>query len=341
MNPYRFGYSFVRFNKAAAAIVTLLSLGVAALTYSQTSSRIEREKYVESWTLRAKVDKLIQSYEGTCNRRISFPTEGATATAALRLPIGKLADFPRARSALTALDNSTIRIKREMVRKFESHIAEIIAKLQSHAKSLGTKEEKQGESTSVTKFVSPESFYSASVDKAEVSERVSTLNDASAFLLSLSEASENPENKQKLRDSISDIKTFASQLSASIIAVEVPAIPKAPMRAEAIAAQLSRIRENVVAAVLASWSVDDALQVAMQSLMEEQENARRADAVSASLWQHCLFNITGAILGGLILAFALLIVSDLIKAVLDIAVSTRGDSDQSLFEQASDNDGAE
>jgi hypothetical protein len=306
---------------------------VACYFYQQSAPMLDATRYRPSSLLTERLGRLDTLYVDS--QRLVMQFNGATdfpsdvSTAAFKphfLPqYSDVKDLQDLRRQLVQMSSAKDAMKRFVMSRFETLVNEIQQKLLAHAATLKPAPTPPPSSLQTTPVPvaspTPEfhGLYTNNLNNSELDSRKMSLENAKQFLGVLQSSAENPENKKKLEDSISEIEALAKLFPAYI---EPPALapsappapftfePKEPLNAEKVAYRMAQIRNSVRQAVLSSWAVDEAYDRALHAAEEEQSKCVNANARAAQIAGQLHLAMTAAITAGVALGVFFLLIGD-------------------------------
>jgi len=343
MKPYTFGYLFVRLNKTLAILTVICGLGLLVLLYFQHSFEAEAAAYSSSDVLELRLQNL-KSASDQAEFRIkkflnvqAFPAgyEAANSTPEFQSHYTNTSSFEQLHQNLFLVNAARKAAKTFLTKEFDNSLNDIRSKLLAHAHQLDASLPQQPVNTaspsrtiSATQTQAQDELFS-SLSKDEIEGRKTVLSEAIEILHVLESAAESNENKAVLGRSIDEVSRFTDLLPA-ILEVEAkqdsPAdVPDQPVKkvfnAQKVALQLAQIQTEVDDAVTSAWAVDEAYDKATESYAEEFTKCRDAEHQVKRVWRDCAMRIVEALICSIGLAFALMVLADLTKAILDTAAS--------------------
>ncbi len=320
-----------RFAKTFGCFFIIAGLGTAASLFKQRAPMINSVRYHESGLLAERLGRLKSEYEESQRLVMQFrgaaeyPPEYSAATFAPQLPVraATAGDFEETRAQLAKVAAGRDAMKRFVVYRFEALVTEIQQKLLAHAASLAP-----ASAAPQPAIVSPapadslspfDGLYNDDLNPSAINSRKSSLDDAKQFLGVLQSTAENPENKKKLEDSIAEVDLLAKLLPSRIEAPSAGFAPrvtpesKEPLNAEKVASRLAQMRENVRQAVLASWSLDEAYDRALQTAESERNAFATSDFRVRQLSESLYLQMAAAIGIGFVVGMFFLLIGDWTK----------------------------
>ncbi len=330
--------TITRFSKTVGFFLFIAGLGVAGWFYAQQSPRIDSARYRESTMLRDRLVRLETNYGSTQRLVIQFKGTGAfppeyspAANKPQFLPsYSESKDFPQLRGELGKISSGKEAMKQYTVNRFEFLVSEIQKKLLAHAAAIAPPTPTPVPAPQATPTPTPNpvpqtvsqyrELYDHRLSASESETRICTLTDAKKYLDGLVSASENPENKKTLEDSVAEVGVLSKLIPSISDAPPAPAPTRSvspiypekrePVQAEKVAARLGEIRNSVRQAILSSWELDDSFDQVSQLASNEESNSLNCEARVRQLSEEMHLMMAAAITAGTVLGLFFLLIGD-------------------------------
>jgi len=347
---YFFARLFVRAAKGIALLVILIGVGFCVLWYSQARIAAGAVAYQPSPHLQQALDRLKDAFLATEQIIESF-NAGNQSTApnfqAPRFPrvIDSDDDLARIGAELSRIDRERQQLKESIVSRFETFVKSIEEKLHAYAAVLQsspspTPATAQNLISNATPTPTPksreESLFSFELGTSDANERSANLKERKEFLKVLAMRAENADNRVILGEAADQLERLAKLLperfNASTAAQPDTATasskePRADgdgkvLPSERVARQLEQLRGGVRQMLLTSWSLDDALEQAVNLDSAERDKYRAAILAQINIWLSAASRIVIGLLATGLVSLLIVVFGDLVQTQLDTATSS-------------------
>ncbi|HEX4084804.1 MAG TPA: hypothetical protein VHY22_07835 [Chthoniobacteraceae bacterium] len=330
MKSYTFGYLFVRLNKALAIFTVLCGLGASGLLYLRDSFEVQSLAYVPNDTVPLRLQDLSNALDQT-QSKINIGFKG---TPTFQSQYSNSLDFQQLHGSLSIIGGEIHTAKTMLTKEFDDSVDTIRSKLLAHVNQLNASvAQPTPQAPSVSRPAlsvnHPDQLFSQSLSKDDIDGRKAVFSTAVEFFRVLESAAEDPENKAVLSKTGSEVEGFANLLPVYVEtdldqnnSSETPeTAPKKIFNAEKVAIQLGQLQSQVDEAITSSWSADDALEKATEIYTEESAKCRESEHQIRRVWRDFAVSVGESIAFAVVLAFALMVLADLTKAILDTAAN--------------------
>jgi hypothetical protein len=346
---YFFGYLFVRTAKPLALMVILIGIGFCVLQYSQASAGASVIAYQQSAALQRALNNLKDAFSATEHIVSAVNTDNESGTPKVQTPrlpavIDSNADFAQVGKLLSKVDQDRQQLKQSMLGRFDITVQSIETKLREYAakvKSLSPPAPSSAptpaaSATPVTVVAQPqESLFSPKLSAAEVNKRSSNLNLRKEFLKVLETKAENPQNRAKLSDAVSQLDSFIKLLPEKLDSSGGQTDPEPPasnetgteqgsklLPSERVAGELAQLRSEVRQTLLSSWTLDETFEQAAEITSVEREKCRVAALAQKGIWLSAVSRVITGLLAAVLVSSVILVCADLVRTLLDTAAHT-------------------
>ena len=345
MKPYFFGYLFVRLAKVLATLVFVTGVAVAIFSWFQASLESRATRYVPSARLGSQLRVVRQLQAEAWQTVAGFkplsgnvdppPMETVGIEPFTRTPPMTTADFASLDAVLDSVTANDVALKRYLLARFETSITNIRSQLLAHAQEITPAVPSSTPSAASTPAVELPSLangiYSTRLSDTEILERNATLDRARETLKVLAAQAEKAQNKQILTASVNELDSLQPLLPVPLAAGHqdaneparegslTAASSREPKAAEMVAVKLQGLVGEVRQVICSSWAFTEATDEAARLAAVEKQECRQADFALKRIWQHTYGMMVMLVFGGAFLAFLLLAMTDLTKALLDAA----------------------
>lgn len=345
---YFFARLFVRAAKGIALLVILIGVGFCVLWYSQARIAAGAVAYQPSPHLQQALDRLKDAFLATEQIIESF-NAGNQSTApnfqAPRFPrvIDSDDDLARIGAELSRIDREQQQWKESIVSRFETFVKSIEEKLHAYAAVLqsspsptpATAQNLISNATPTPKS-REESLFSFQLGTSDANDRSANLKERKEFLKVLAMRAENADNRVILGEAADQLERLAKLLperfNASTAAQPDTATasskePRADgdgkvLPSERVARQLEQLRGGVRQMLLTSWSLDDALEQAVNLDSAERDKYRTAILAQINIWLSAASRIVIGLLATGLVSLLIVVFADLVQTQLDTATSS-------------------
>jgi hypothetical protein len=347
MKSYTFGYLFVRLNIVLAILVVIGGVLLSAFLFFQAQSESAASTYSESEVLSGRLrdlqDTLLQTQFRIAQFRhaTAYPPEydAGNAKPEFQGQYVNGSDFIALHKTLRQVDASRQAIKSYLIAQFEISVQTIRNTLLAHAsqireETMGTANQQSTPPPSMSSgadAVPDDSrLFSTALKNEDLDARRTFLQNARQLLSVLESVSENSQNKSVLGASIIEIDNLSGLLPqpVEVQAESGPPIqgsstpPPPRLNAEKVADQLLQIQSGVDEAMTSAWTLDEKYEEALDAYSTESDKCKSAERQVRGIWRESAFAITKTIIASVCVAFGLMVLADLTKAILDTAAST-------------------
>lgn len=345
---YFFARLFVRAAKGIALLVILIGVGFCVLWYSQARIAAGAVAYQPSPHLQQALDRLKDAFLATEQIIESF-NAGNQSTApnfqAPRFPrvIDSDDDLARIGAELSRIDREQQQWKESIVSRFETFVKSIEEKLHAYAAVLqsspsptpATAQNLISNATPTPKS-REESLFSFQLGTSDANDRSANLKERKEFLKVLAMRAENADNRVILGEAADQLERLAKLLPERFNAATAAqpdtatASSKEPradgdgkvLPSERVARQLEQLRGGVRQMLLTSWSLDDALEQAVNLDSAERDKYRAAILAQINIWLSAASRIVIGLLATGLVSLLIVVFADLVQTQLDTATSS-------------------
>jgi len=345
---YFFARLFVRAAKGLALLVILIGVGFCVLWYYQARIAAGAVAYQPSPHLQQSLDRLKDAFLATEQIIESF-NAGNQSTApnfqAPRFPrvIDSDDDLARIGAELSRIDRERQQLKESIVSRFETFVKSIEEKLHAYAAVLqsspsptpATAQNLIANATPTPKS-REESLFSSQLGSSDANERSANLKERKEFLKVLAKRAENADNRVILGEAADQLERLAKLLperfNASTAAQPDTATASSKesradgdgkvLPSERVARQLEQLRGGVRQMLLTSWSLDDALEPAVNLDLAERDKYRAAILAQINIWLSAASRIVIGLLATGLVSLLIVVYGDLVQTQLDTATSS-------------------
>lgn len=342
MSRYRFAHLFVRLSRALGVVLLICGLAFAAYRFVIQNSQADAARYRKN----AEVDLLLSKVESEAERAVrilgnTISEMGDTSDGSPFSPLPKgletVAQYTKLSDMLAAYKVKTNAIKAATVLAFERGVEGIRLKLIKHAEAIAgqkvtiqsrTGSEQQKSSGSNVIASETEHLFTYLTNEARRT-RANALADVWNYLEGLEKASEQPENKEVIKNTNARLVWLMSLIPSPVeitqrraVREEATVNVRENVKAEQIADVLKQAIRVVHENVLESWKLDDAIDQATTKSLTEKDRCEIATHTAR------MFRIQGweetflYAIATLIASFLVLVMADFLQTQLDIANNT-------------------
>jgi hypothetical protein len=252
-------------------------------------------------------------------------------------------DLARIGAELSRIDRERQQLKESIVSRFETFVKSIEEKLHAYAAVLqsspsptpATAQNLISNATPTPKS-REESLFLFQLGTSDANERSANLKERKEFLKVLAMRAENADNRVILGEAADQLERLAKLLperfNASTAAQPDTATasskePRADgdgkvLPSERVARQLEQLRGGVRQMLLTSWSLDDALEQAVNLDSAEREKYREAILAQINIWLSAASRIVIGLLATGLVSLLIVVFGDLVQTQLDTATSS-------------------
>jgi len=345
---YFFARLFVRAAKGIALLVILIGVGFCVLWYSQARIAAGAVAYQPSPHLQQALDRLKDAFLATEQIIESF-NAGNQSTApnfqAPRFPrvIDSDDDLARIGAELSRIDRERQQWKESIVSRFETFVKSIEEKLHAYAAVLqSSPSPTPATAQNLISNATPapasreDPLFSFELGTSDANDRSANLKERKEFLKVLAMRAENADNRVVLGEAADQLERLAKllpeRLNASTAAQPDTATasskePRADgdgkvLPSERVARQLEQLRGGVRQMLLTSWSLDDALEQAVNLDSAERDKYRAAILAQINIWLSAASRIVIGLLATGLVSLLIVVFGDLVQTQLDTATSS-------------------
>jgi rubrerythrin len=350
---YFFARLFVRAAKGIALLVILIGVGFCVLWYSQARIAAGAVAYQPSPHLQQALDRLKDAFLATEQIIESF-NAGNQSTApnfqAPRFPrvIDSDDDLARIGAELSRIDRERQQWKESIVSRFETFVKSIEEKLHAYAAVLqSSPSPTPATAQNLIPNATPapasreDPLFSFDLGTSDANDRSENLKERKEFLKVLAMRAENADNRVVLGEAADQLERLAKllpeRLNASTAAQPDTATasskePRADgdgkvLPSERVARQLEQLRGGVRQMLLTSWSLDDALEQAVNLDSAERDKYRAAILAQINIWLSAASRIVIGLLATGLVSLLIVVYGDLVQTQLDTATSSSAVAD--------------
>lgn len=350
---YFFARLFVRAAKGIALLVILIGVGFCVLWYSQARIAAGAVAYQPSPHLQQALDRLKDAFLATEQIIESF-NAGNQSTApnfqAPRFPrvIDSDDDLTRIGAELSRIDRERQQWKESIVSRFETFVKSIEEKLHAYAAVLqSSPSPTPATAQNLIPNATPapasreDPLFSFDLGTSDANDRSENLKERKEFLKVLAMRAENADNRVVLGEAADQLERLAKllpeRLNASTAAQPDTATasskePRADgdgkvLPSERVARQLEQLRGGVRQMLLTSWSLDDALEQAVNLDSAERDKYRAAILAQINIWLSAASRIVIGLLATGLVSLLIVVYGDLVQTQLDTATSSSAVAD--------------
>jgi len=345
---YFFARLFVRAAKGIALLVILIGVGFCVLWYSQARIAAGAGAYQPSPYLQQALDRVKDAFLATEQIIESF-NAGNQSTApnfqAPRFPrvIDSDDDLARIGAELSRIDRERQQLKESIVSRFETFVKSIEEKLHAYAAVLqSSPSPTPATAQNLISNATPapasreDPLFSFELGTSDANDRSANLKERKEFLKVLAMRAENADNRVVLGEAADQLERLAKllpeRLNASTAAQPDTATasskePRADgdgkvLPSERVARQLEQLRGGVRQMLLTSWSLDDALEQAVNLDSAERDKYRAAILAQINIWLSAASRIVIGLLATGLVSLLIVVFGDLVQTQLDTATSS-------------------
>jgi rubrerythrin len=252
-------------------------------------------------------------------------------------------DLARIGAELSRIDRERQQLKESIVSRFETFVKSIEEKLHAYAAVLqSSPSPTRATAQNLISNATPtpksreESLFSFELGTSDANERSANLKERKEFLKVLAMRAENADNRVILGEAADQLERLAKLLperfNASTAAQPDTATasskePRADrdgkvLPSERVARQLEQLRGGVRQMLLTSWSLDDALEQAVNLHSAERDKYRAAILAQINIWLSAASRIVIGLLATGLVSLLIVVFGDLVQTQLDTATSS-------------------
>lgn len=353
INPeYRFARIFIRLSRLlgiAALAIGILTAGFHLYVNLTSAAGAAYQPSANLDQLLGDLEREVERTKGILQERrilgANLPDQSAFP------PLSKgnksVADFEQNETHLTSYQAGRDQLKSETIAEFERLIEKFQNELRSHAQNVAgpkskiepaDEHQKPASQTVYEKQqISEEEHLFVDLSNSEHEKRHTDLEDVRAYLVKRLEPQiEKTRNKTMLQDALfhlAALKRLIPVIPGTVKSIpvainELPSssepklVTRDELRAEKVARDLEKAKIYVRSAVLESWKLDEILDAAWREASNEKEQCRSAALKVRTTIVTGAGQAAAALLGGVVVAFLILVISDFLQTQLDIATNT-------------------
>jgi len=356
---YIFAWTFIRLGIFLAALSLLAGVGFVILScvqYLQESSSLQ---YRANENLSLQVEQIAKSYEGTKDRLLrsldvqAFPSTvnvvDITALTKNQLPASSIKKLDALTETLRTTAQSVEQMKHHHVAELEEGINVLRQNLLAQAEEVRKKHReevereraKQKEERQAVAAATPAPVTSNQSTKFRIFAdapgedvlRNKTIGTAKTYLEQLKEKTKKEENQTAIRkaliflmraDTLLDLDKTVEIVKPAVDTTDVQTSSEETQdtgeyKAEILAQVLKNIQDTIHEQLYTQWKIDVQLYHLQEAVNAERNKVIVADLAIQKLRTEMVISIIKNILGAVVVAFALLVFMDFLRAFLNLS----------------------